>query len=188
MPRKARPDALTRIQHLILAAAARHPEHRTARPDDVRPPSYRSALQALRRRGLVADDAGQKGSGRRAGPVISDAGLALVTPVAPAPADIRSSPAAEPAPILAPRSGTKLARLVAMLARPDGASLDELAAAAAWLPHTTRAALTGLRRRGVALTTVRAAGAPTRYRIVAADPTAIDAAATIESESEETAR
>jgi DNA-binding transcriptional regulator PaaX len=37
------------------------------------------------------------------------------------------------------------------LQRGDGASLAELVAATGWLPHTTRAALTGLRKRGYAV-------------------------------------
>lgn len=39
-----------------------------------------------------------------------------------------------------------------------GASLDELAGATGWLPHTTRAALTGLRKKGHAHTRRASAG------------------------------
>ena len=48
----------------------------------------------------------------------------------------------------APRQGTKIARVIALLQRDQGAKLDELAATTGWLPHTARAALTGLRHRG----------------------------------------
>jgi hypothetical protein len=48
----------------------------------------------------------------------------------------------------APRPGTKIARVIALLERDQGAKLDELIAATGWLPHTARAALTGLRHRG----------------------------------------
>ncbi|HME85602.1 MAG TPA: DUF3489 domain-containing protein, partial [Roseiarcus sp.] len=48
----------------------------------------------------------------------------------------------------APRQGTKIARVVELLQRDQGAKLDELIAATGWLPHTARAALTGLRHRG----------------------------------------
>ncbi len=47
-----------------------------------------------------------------------------------------------------PRSGTKIAQVIELLQRCDGATLAELVAACGWLPHTTRAALTGLRKRG----------------------------------------
>ncbi len=41
--------------------------------------------------------------------------------------------------------------MVALLQRGDGAALAELVSATGWLPHTTRAALTGLRKRGYAV-------------------------------------
>ncbi|MDE3175017.1 MAG: DUF3489 domain-containing protein [Pseudomonadota bacterium] len=51
----------------------------------------------------------------------------------------------------APRSGTKIDRVLKMLDRPEGATLEAMANATGWLPHTTSAALTGLRRRGYIL-------------------------------------
>jgi len=45
-------------------------------------------------------------------------------------------------------AGTKLARVVELLQQDRGASIDELIAVTGWLPHTTRAVLTGLRKRG----------------------------------------
>jgi Protein of unknown function (DUF3489) len=47
-----------------------------------------------------------------------------------------------------PRGGTKLARVVELLQQDCGASIAELIVVTGWLPHTTRAALTGLRKRG----------------------------------------
>jgi hypothetical protein len=47
-----------------------------------------------------------------------------------------------------PRQGTKIARVIELLQRDQGAKLDELIEATGWLPHTARAALTGLRHRG----------------------------------------
>jgi hypothetical protein len=47
-----------------------------------------------------------------------------------------------------PRGGTKLARVVELLQQDRGASIAELILVTGWLPHTTRAALTGLRKRG----------------------------------------
>ncbi len=52
---------------------------------------------------------------------------------------------------VAHRSGTKRALLIALLSRPEGASLAQMAAATGWLPHTTRAALTRLRQSGCAI-------------------------------------
>jgi hypothetical protein len=57
----------------------------------------------------------------------------------------------EPNPPLAappvPRAN-KTTAIVTLLTRPDGATLAELIEATGWLPHTTRAALTGLRKQG----------------------------------------
>jgi hypothetical protein len=65
---------------------------------------------------------------------------------------IAEVPAAEALSPSAPRGGTKLARVLELLQRDCGARLEELIAATDWLPHTTRAALTGLRKRGYAVT------------------------------------
>jgi hypothetical protein len=50
--------------------------------------------------------------------------------------------------LAAPREGTKIANVLELLQRDQGATLDEVVAATGWLPHTSRAALTGLRKRG----------------------------------------
>jgi hypothetical protein len=68
------------------------------------------------------------------------------------PAATVSRPDGGAAPIpISPRIGTKVAEVIALLQRGDGATLAELVAATGWLPHTTRAALTGLRKRGYAI-------------------------------------
>ena len=46
---------------------------------------------------------------------------------------------------------TKIAQVIEMLQRSGGATLAELVAMTSWLPHTTRAALTGLRKKGYTL-------------------------------------
>ena len=64
-------------------------------------------------------------------------------------ANIAATRSATAAPTAtAPRQGTKIARVIELLQRDQGAKLDELIAATGWLPHTARAALTGLRHRG----------------------------------------
>ncbi len=64
-----------------------------------------------------------------------------------------------------PRDGSKGALLVSMLSRPDGAGIDDLIAATGWLPHTTRAALTGLRKRGFEVSRDQGGDGLSRYRI-----------------------
>jgi len=66
-----------------------------------------------------------------------------------------------------PRLGTKLAQAVEMLRATEGATIAQLSEAMGWLPHTTRAVLTGLRKRGYAVTLDRFdAGRGSAYRIV----------------------
>jgi hypothetical protein len=47
-----------------------------------------------------------------------------------------------------PRASTKRAVLIGMLERPEGASVAEIGQRLGWLPHTVRAAFTGLRHAG----------------------------------------
>jgi hypothetical protein len=58
-------------------------------------------------------------------------------------------------PSRSPREGSKSALVVELVRRDSGATLAELVTATGWLPHTTRAALTGLRKRGYAVTLER---------------------------------
>ena len=61
--------------------------------------------------------------------------------------------------------------MIALLERDTGATLDELIAATGWLPHTTRAALTGLRHKGFALDKSKRQDGTTVYRISSAPVT-----------------
>jgi hypothetical protein len=73
------------------------------------------------------------------------------------------APAASP---LARRGGTKIDDVVKMLSRPEGATIDAIVTATGWLPHTTRAALTGLRKRGYAIErSLGGNGRPSVYRL-----------------------
>jgi DNA-binding MarR family transcriptional regulator len=68
-----------------------------------------------------------------------------------------------------PRATSKIAAVIGLLSRAEGATLAELIEATSWLPHTTRAALTGLRKRGYVLTLDRSDGQRgSVYRIDAA--------------------
>jgi hypothetical protein len=67
-----------------------------------------------------------------------------------------------------PRAGTKQALVIEMLCAKKGATLNALVEATGWLPHTTRAALTGLRKRGFAIERRCEEGSDSIYRIVCA--------------------
>ncbi len=59
-----------------------------------------------------------------------------------------SAPAAAAAAEGQPDKLTKKARLIALLTVETGITIPDLAARLDWLPHTTRAAMTGLRKNG----------------------------------------
>ena len=67
-----------------------------------------------------------------------------------------------------PRPGSKQALVIEMLTTETGSTLEALAQATGWLPHTTRAALTGLRKRRYALDRVQGSDQKSVYRIVTA--------------------
>lgn len=62
------------------------------------------------------------------------------------------------------RPGSKQALLVEELRRPEGARIDDLVGTLGWLPHTVRAALTGLRKRGITIERDRDGEGATIYR------------------------
>ncbi len=66
------------------------------------------------------------------------------------------------------RAGTKQATLIDMLKTPNGASIAQMGAKTGWQPHSVRAALTGLRKRGFAITRERSDAGVTVYRLAEA--------------------
>lgn len=58
---------------------------------------------------------------------------------------------------------TKSAIVLGLLTRSQGATLGQLIEATGWLPHTTRAALTGLKKKGFEVTSAKVDGVRT-YR------------------------
>ena len=114
----------------------------------------------------VAEQCWREADDQRFGLVITDAGRAAIgVDAADQPAQHVAGDAPTGRAFIRP--GSKQARLVEMLSAPDGASLDELVRAMGWLPHTTRAAITGLRKRGLTVLTEKREGA-CAYRIAAA--------------------
>ena len=64
-----------------------------------------------------------------------------------------------------PRASTKRAMLIGMLERPQGASVAEIGQRLGWLPHTVRAAITGLRHAGREVTRSKDATGQSVYRL-----------------------
>lgn len=59
---------------------------------------------------------------------------------------------------------SKIGTVLGLLRRDEGATLDELVSATGWLPHTTRAALTGLKKKGHVITRNKTDGV-SRYAV-----------------------
>jgi hypothetical protein len=64
-----------------------------------------------------------------------------------------------------PRASTKRATLITMLERAQGASVTEIGQHLGWLPHTVRAAITGLRHAGREVTRNKDQNGQSVYRL-----------------------
>ena len=60
---------------------------------------------------------------------------------------------------------TKSTKVIALLERGKGATLDEMCKATSWKPHSVRAFLTGLRKKGFVLTREQRGDDGTAYRV-----------------------
>ena len=81
------------------------------------------------------------------------------------------APTASPVAVPSPKAPTKAATILDLLRRDEGATLEQLVSATGWLPHTTRAALTGIKHKGHMLSSDKADGVRT-YRVAAGQPSA----------------
>ena len=66
-----------------------------------------------------------------------------------------------------PKPPSKTSLVLGMLQRAGGTTLEKMVEATGWLPHTTRAAVTGLRKKGHNVTRSKVDG-ETRYTVTAA--------------------
>jgi hypothetical protein len=60
---------------------------------------------------------------------------------------------------------SKASMVLELLCHPEGATLDQLVTATGWLPHSARAALTGLRKKGHVLISGKVDDGPRIYRV-----------------------
>ncbi len=152
---------LTDIQILLLTSAAARSDGSVLPPPEQlaeRAPRIRTAIIALLKRSLIeetdsaeADRVWREDGDNKFGLVITAAGRAEVT-VEATPSDAVPEPAsAHPTTDADQKPLTKAGRVLTLLQREQGATLAELVEATGWLPHTTRAALTGLRKKGHAI-------------------------------------
>jgi hypothetical protein len=96
--------------------------------------------------------------------MITEAGKQAIGAVDPDAGQPLPASAPDPKPV---RTDSKQAKVLELLQCEQGASIAELQQATGWLPHTTRAALTGIRKRGTELVKSKVDGV-TRYKAVAA--------------------
>jgi DNA-binding MarR family transcriptional regulator len=78
-------------------------------------------------------------------------------------ADLRTTGVSSPE---LPPATTKRAQLIGLLERPEGATVAEIGQRLGWLPHTVRAAITGLRKAGREVTRSKDADDRSVYRLV----------------------
>ena len=167
---------LTDTQHAVLHAAATQTGGRLEHfPRNVQGGARFKVVRAL----LAADVIIADGTDHW----LTDAGYAAIgleppAPVAATPASERSE-AATPLreePATTPhtsgerrtRANSKQAQIIAMLQRPEGATIAQLAGATGWLAHTIRGTLSGVlkNRLGLSIGSEKLAGAARVYRIV----------------------
>ncbi len=182
---------LTDTQLILLSAASQREDRVVVRPETMNAGLFTRATKALFKAGLVAESATVRNGPGGAGPdgeaqmlVITAAGLKAIgveelQPSQPAlgkprerfrKTSSRGTSDTANMPMLVDHSSTtrpptKRALIIAMLSRREGATMDDLIAATGWLPHTTRAALTGLRQKGLCLERSKSEGEPAVYRV-----------------------
>ncbi len=165
---------LTDPQSILLSTASRRENLSVLPlPDALRAGGAVSkAIASLIRRALVEErTVNDKAAAHRvAGDVhvglfITARGLAAIGIESPENEAAAAEQRARPDPPLLRMS--KTTAIIALLEREGGATIAELIAATGWLPHTTRAALSGLRKKGHVLERTKRADSPC-YRIAGA--------------------
>lgn len=181
--------SLTETQTFLLSAASQRGDLLVLLPDHLKGGAANKVARGLLAKGfaeelVVSRDAPawrQDDAGKPIGLRITWAGLAAIglgeTDEAASIEDVTAEPTAPPLASVSdtrvpdaakpPRAGSKQGQLIAMLLRGEGASIAEIATALDWLPHTTRAALTGLRHKGYELARETNGERGNLYRIVA---------------------
>jgi hypothetical protein len=182
---------LTDAQLVMLSAAAQREDICLTAPDKMRGAILTKVSEKLVKLGLVReiraktgvpvwrrDEAGQSyalkltAAGLKAIAVGDGSEEAIAPREAPQPRPNPDTSSAlgpdvigEHAQTLTPRVGSKLARVIDLLRRSEGATIPNLTEATGWLPHTTRAARTGLRKRGYAVVRERTGVGGSIYRV-----------------------
>lgn len=150
-------------QKILTAASARRGAAILPLPDGVtlKGGALKTTLASLVKRGFVIE------RGKDKKPIITKAGRAAVGVDAGQTRRGGNQHNGSTSSI-AIRPGTKQAQLLSLLSCPDGAAMSEMTKATGWQPHSVRAALTGLRKRGIAVLCGKSDTGTTVYRADAA--------------------
>ena len=156
---------LTDTQTAIINAAASRPDGNIEPlPATLRGGARTKVIEGLLAKGLVAGADGHH--------LLTDAGYAAVGKLRPVPKGVQKMDSPDALQKLEAtsrtiRPGTKLAKVVAALQNPDGATIFQLMCCTGWQPHTIRGALSGMVRKKLGLNVVstKAAGGERVYRI-----------------------
>ena len=182
---------LTETQTIFLSAGAQRPENiAPPLPKGLAGAAAKKAVNKMIEHGWLQEVGAnlhrnaplrrETGDGHGTTVVVTDAGL-LAMGIEPVVAKCTSAthktqlqPDAEPAPALgeadsakplAIRTGTKQAHIIAMLQRPEGATVTEMVEAAGWLAHTVRGSISGALKKklGLPITAEKVEGGGTVY-------------------------
>lgn len=186
---------LTDTQSLILSRAASRPGNLAMPlPEGLHGAAAQKAVTAMITRGWLEEvDADlrrgeplwrETGDGHGTTLIATEAGLEAIgiEPVAASAvasarkakphADATPAPTTEandtPKPV-AIRAGTKQAQIIALLQRPEGASIAEIVEATSWQAHTARGAISGALKKklGLPVTSEKVEGRGTVYKLTA---------------------
>ena len=135
----------------------------TPRGDD--PPPLRITRAGLKAIGVEdEDDAPEGATPADTGATSADAAVQAIDAAPATAADSAATPArskakaqarvtkAAPAGKPTPRAGTKQAQMIEMLKRPEGATVEQIAAATGWQHHTIRGAISGALKKKLGFT------------------------------------
>jgi hypothetical protein len=156
---------LNDVQRKVLSRAAQREDGAVARPESLTERAVQKLGAALVEKGQAEGVPKPNIAGHEGSRAPSPAATAKAN-VSPATITVTGAATHSQSERVAPRDGTKLASVIALLGRDQGAGIDDLTTATGWLRHTTRAALTGLRKRGFVIERARSEQLGSLYRIV----------------------
>lgn len=173
---------LTDTQTIIISAGAQRPENvALPLPKGLAGAAAKMAVTKMIEHGWLQEvDANlrrneplwrETGDGHGTTLVVTDAGLLAIgiePVVVKTVAAIREHAAKAPAPKPpSQRAGTKQAQIIALLERPEGATIAEIVAATAWQAHSARGLISGVLKKklGLAVGSIKEDGRGSVYRI-----------------------